>query len=126
MRLLHSAARVSSREEATRFYQELLGLELLREYEIKPALTEKIFGFSQNYQILLYQLGDSQLELFVGPTGKHEGSGVSHLCIGAGDREELKRKALKMGYRVNEIEREGTHNLLFIYDADGNVFEVKD
>lgn len=49
---------------------------------------------------------------------------VNHLCIGTEDRESLIGKALSLGFRVYEREREGKPNLVFIYDHDGNPFEI--
>jgi len=124
MKLIHAALRVTTSEEADRFYGELLALPLVREYTIRQELTSRLFGIDRDYQIRLYDTGGTFLEVFVGE-GERPGQTLDHVCLQVDDRESLKTKAREMGFRVVEIEREGTHDLVFIYDTDGNVFEIK-
>ena len=56
--------------------------------------------------------------------GEYTGPQVSHLCIQVEDREALIRRSMDYGFRVYEKEREGKPNLVFIYDHDGNPFEI--
>ena len=126
MKFVHSALRVSSSEEASRFYEELLGFPLLREYEVKKELSTKLFGISRDSLIRLYDAGGGvSLEVFIDGKNEEPSPTLVHVCLEVEDRQALKKKAKEMGFRVVEAEREGTHDLVFIYDNDGNVFEIK-
>jgi len=49
---------------------------------------------------------------------------VNHLCIETEGRDSLIEKALSLGFRVYTRERKGKPNLVFIYDHDGNPYEI--
>jgi len=124
MKFLHTALHVSSKENAKRFYEELLGLRPAKETGIKKELASRIFGTDNDFDIRLYDAGGAFLEVFIGGAFNRP-SPVNHICLWIDEREALKEKALQMGFRVVEIEREGTYNLLFLHDDDGNAFEIK-
>lgn len=124
MKLLHAALRVSSFENARRFYEEFLGLELVREYELDIERARKLFGVRQRFSARLYKLDNALLEVFVG--GAHElRPKIEHVCLEVRDRESLKKRAEEMKFKTIEVERKEKQNLIFIYDPDGNIFEIK-
>ena len=124
MKFIHTALVSSSIENATRFYEELLGLQLIKEFEIGKEFTKKIFSMDETFSIRLYDAGGAALEVFIG--GEYSSiPSPNHVCLEVEDRETLKTRADEMGYRIVEIEREGTYDLLFIHDHDGNIFEIK-
>ncbi len=124
MKFVHAAIRVTSRENAKRFYADLLTLPLLREYEVKASLAKKLFDISEPYEIQLYDFGNATLEVFIGGEPKFQKT-VNHLCIEVEDREKLLKRTREMGFTVKAIPREGRPDLVFIHDTDGNSFEVK-
>jgi len=126
MKFVHGALRVSSSDEASRFYEELLGFSLLREYKIKKELTSKLFGIRRDFLIRLYDAGGGvSLEVFIDGKKEEPSPTLAHVCLQVEDRKSLTKKAKEMGFRIVEVEREGTYDLVFIYDNDGNVFEIK-
>ena len=125
MKFIHSAVRVSAEEEAKAFYEGLLCLNLVVEYKGERNLMRKLFGVDKEFLIKLYDVGGVFLEVFVGDGGEKVPS-VSHICFQVKDRENLKKRAEKMGFKVVKIKRAGKSDLLFIYDRDGNGFEIKE
>ena len=149
MRVVHSGILVSSLEHAREFFENLLGLTCSRKYTVPGDLMNELFGLKRSYNVRIYDIGDQKIEVFISPRdenqkeGSREGSGevsseqngkspdsidqnptVSHLCIGVNDRESLIERARDQGFRVYERDREGKPNLVFIYDRDGNPFEI--
>ena len=126
MKFVHSALRVSSSEEASRFFEGLLGFSLLKEYEVKKELSIKLFGINRDLPTRLYDVGGGvSLEVFIDGENEESWPTLAHICLEVEGREALKKKAREMGFRVVEVEREGTYDLVFIHDNDGNVFEIK-
>lgn len=142
MKLIHAGLLVSSKEEAVAFFDDLLGLSRSREYSISADLTNDLFGLPWDLDVLLYDLDDGKLEVFVFP----EEDGIepidthgnthfvehtqvcrpimNHISLSVADREDLIARALDCGFRVYEKEREGKPNLVFLYDRDGNAYEI--
>ena len=180
MKLIHAALFTSSRASAESFYHDLLGLSRSREYSIPAELTELLFGLSRRMDIILYEVGDASLEVFMFPdqgdrsvrrpiftehgsvpmpedtlakeaggqnspdplegtepipcpppgTGGAGGTGfmrpvLNHVCLSVEDREGLVTRAMEAGYWVIRNQREGKPDLVFLYDRDGNPFELQ-
>ena len=125
MEFVHSALCVSSVEAASAFYEELLGLPLVREYTGRKELMNRLFGLERDFPIRLYDAGGAFLEVFVG-AGSRPGPDIIHVCLKLADRKALCEKAREMGFRVLVVEREGRQDLVFVYDSDGNGFEIKE
>ncbi len=125
MRVTHTAFQFSTTEKVERFFGEFLGLLPVREYETNPELMRQIFGIEQGFKVRWYDIGGAILEIFIGPFARDERPpGLNHICLAVLDREEFVRRAMEMGFHVFEKEREDRPNLVFIYDGDGNPYEI--
>ena len=54
-------------EEAVEFYQNLLGLEKIRESFVPPELSRKLFNLFQEIRMLVFVRGNLKIEVFVIP-----------------------------------------------------------
>lgn len=121
MKLIHSALSVSSRENADTFFGQLLELAPVREFSVPAGIMNDIFGIDEEVPVRLYEIGDQKLEVFIGVPSVRS---VNHLCLQVDDREKFIGKAVELGFRVYEREREGKANLVFVYDDDRNPWEI--
>ncbi len=121
MKLIHAGLSVSSEENAERFFSQLLGLDPVREYTVPSEIMNDLFGIEEEVPVRLYEIGDQKFEVFIGLTPVPS---VSHLCLQLEDRDGFMEKAIESGFRVYEREREGKANLVFMYDRDGNPWEI--
>lgn len=123
MNLEHVALRIADRREIEDFYQDILGMELLRSFALSKALSKDVFGIEAETEVFLVQNDSLQLELFLRP-GK-PAPGFEHLCISVAAREILLEKAMTNSYKVFRLKREYS-DLVFLSDHSGNIFEVKE
>jgi len=125
MKVTHTAFQLSTPEKADRFFGEFLGLKPVREYETTPELMVQIFGIEQGFKVRWYDIGGAILEIFMGQfEGKERPSGLNHICLAVPERGKFVKRAMEIGLRVFEKEREGRPNLVFIYDGDANPYEI--
>lgn len=142
MELVHAGLLSTTKQHAVSFFEDLLGLEPSREYSIPAELTNDLFGLPWDMDVILYPLTHGALEVFMFPDDDtlqptdHHGNThfvehtqiikplVNHISISVEDRSDLMRRAGELGFRVFEKIREGKANLVFIYDRDGNAFEI--
>ncbi len=121
MKLEHIAITVESLDEIVNFYQNILGMEQIRDFVIDKSLTAKLFNVDENLPVYLMQRDDLVLEIFI---LKQNRESVKHLCIALENRENLIRELQEKGYQTIIIERE-QHDLVFIKDKSENIFEIK-
>ena len=123
MKLEHVALSIADRSEIEDFYQDILGMELLRSFTLSKALAKDIFGMEVDTEVFLVQNDSLQLELFL--SQEKSAPGFEHLCISVAEREEMLEKAMPHSYKVFRLKREYS-DLVFLSDHSGNVFEVKE
>ena len=123
MELNHIALSVTSHQEITNFYQDILGFQTMRVFDLKEELSEKIFGIPADVAIAVLTRDELSLEIFISnaPT-KH---GFGHVCLNVEKRDEIIKKAKAMNYKVVNVDR-GSYDLVFIKDKNGNLFELKE
>jgi len=143
MKLIHAGIPCTSIEHAEQFFEELLGLEYSREYTVPSDLIHQLFGISHECMVRLYEMETGKLEVFIAswlkrpsplhsPLRQEEEEKefsipeylVNHLCIQVEDRKTLIHRSKNYGFWVFEKEREGKPDIVFIYDHDGNPFEI--
>lgn len=123
MKLEHVALSITDPNEIERFYQNILGMQVVRSFQLDRALAFDIFGIDEKPEVFLMQKGSLQLEIFLSPV-KHD-RGFDHVCISTTQREELVKRAVGNSYRCFRLTREHS-DLVFISDKSGNTFEVKE
>ena len=107
-KLDHIAIAVHSVEEATKFYQDMLGLELKHVEVVKEQKTK--VGF--------FPIGDTNIELVEPATDdsplvkflEAKGPGIHHLCFEVDDIEnEIKALTEKGALLIDKTPRPGAH-----------------
>lgn len=123
MKTEHIALTVSNEEEIVNFYEQILGMQVAKNFTIEKTLAYNIFAIAEDTPVYLMQNQDFVLEIFI--TKEQRINSFRHICICYQNRELLIENAGKHGYEYIRIERE-KFDLLFIKDKDGNIFELKE
>ncbi len=123
MNFLHYAVQTTTVENATVFFEGILGLKKIREYELDKNLCREIFGIEKNYKVVLYELENGAIEVFIGK--KENCISLTHIALSPNNREGILKNARKYGLWIFEKERKEKDKLVFIKDFDGNLYELK-
>ena len=121
MKVNHIGLDIYPMSEVTDFYVNLLGMKLMRKFELSSELNLAIFGHPDEVEVMVVEKEEVRMELFF---SKHRrGKSLQHICLDVADREDLASRAKKSGYVVIRVERP-VRNLIFIKDKSGNIFEL--
>jgi catechol 2,3-dioxygenase-like lactoylglutathione lyase family enzyme len=123
MNVLHVALRASSEENAARFYGDLLGLGMVKSYDVGPALMDALFGLDRSVKVIVYGGGAVSFELFLLPGAPPPAP--DHTCIGTSDLPGFLAACRDAGVEVVSAPK-GDRTITFVHDFDGNRFEVKE
>jgi len=123
MKLLHTMIRVINIEKSLKFYQEVLGLKLVRSMEVKKVGATLYF--------LTDETGNYELELTYNhklPEGGYShGSHFGHLAVGVNDMDKfsgiLRANGLEYSREPFMITESGP-KIAFIADPDGITIEI--
>lgn len=123
MKLEHVALSVMDQKEVEHFYQAILGMKVIRKFQLNKTMASDIFGIAEGPEVYLMQKDNVQFELFI--ARKMPEQSYAHVCISLPRREETVKKAEAGGYTFFRLEREHS-DLIFIFDRSGNSFEIKE
>jgi catechol 2,3-dioxygenase-like lactoylglutathione lyase family enzyme len=112
------------RNEAFRFYHDLLGLDAIKESAVSPELSRKLFSIDQEIRMLVYGKGTLKVEVFILHGFTAPSPAVPHFGLQVRDLPDLLERVKGAGVKVISAER-GGHIVHFIEDFCGNRFEVK-
>ena len=120
--LQHVALQYTNKKKAEIFFNEILGLNLIKTYELSKKLSDVIFGIKKEVKIMVYGNEKIYFEVFL--TEQQIDHGFVHLCIEISDKETFIERCINNG--INPIcvkKREKT--LIFIRDFAHNLYEIK-
>lgn len=123
MELKHIGLAISEINEITDFYIEILGMKQARTFVLKKNIAKAIFGCDIDTPVFLMQKDNFFLEIFIAPLASPKK--FAHLCLSVENRELIFAKAEAKGFQCNRIKRK-PHDLIFIRDGSGNIFEIKE
>lgn len=123
MKLEHIALNITDPQEVKKFYQNVLGMVEVRNYELDKDLANLFFNIRENTLVYLMQKDDLFLELFINT--KLRDYGFNHICIYVDNRESIVDKAKNNSYKCIRRKRE-YFDQIFISDNSGNIFEIKE
>lgn len=120
MKFLHAMIRVKNLDESMNFYQNLLGLKLLRELRLEDS---NLYFLGNN--------GETQIELTYNddtpPEGYKNGNAFGHFAFATDSFDEFSKKMSVLDYKyVYEpfiLENVGS-KIAFLKDPDGNEIEI--
>lgn len=123
MRMLHTMLRVGDLQKSIDFYQQVMGMKLLRQKDYpKGEFTLAFLGYGdeENHTVLelTYNWGVSEYEL---------GTGYGHIAIEVADvyqaAEEAKKRGAKILREAGPMNA-GTTIIAFLEDPDGYQIEL--
>jgi catechol 2,3-dioxygenase-like lactoylglutathione lyase family enzyme len=122
MKFVHSALSITTPEDVDNFYQDILGMEKVKETVLPGSLANDIFGINRDASVFLCRNEQIFLELFV--TDLPQAQNFNHICLAFDDRKSIFEKAQQRGFTCIYKQKENSE-LFFIKDKSGNVFELK-
>ena len=125
MRLVHAGLVSSSEDKADRFFAGVLGLEKTRRSELSAELAGRLFSIDSGCEIVYYECGDFELEVFLAGRPEVVDGRISHLCLEVPSRSELLASCAAAGIAVRDAPK-GDSLVVFIEDEDGNLYEIKE
>lgn len=123
MNFEHIAIAVENNNEIVNFYQDILGMERVRDFILDKNMAQKIFGIKNHIPVFLMKKGKLVFEIFINKQTPN--LVVNHICFSLDNRNVLIKNAQAKGYQTIIIEREQL-DLVFIKDKSGNIFEIKE
>ena len=111
-------------EEAVEFYQNLLGLEKIKESFVPPELSRQLFNLFQEVRMLVFVMGNLKIEVFVIPGFTPPSPNISHFCLQIPHFPELLERLTQAGAKVITGQH-GAKTVYFTEDFSGNRIEIK-
>ncbi len=124
MDFIHIGLVCSSETNADRFFGQLLEMPMTRRSSLPAQLAAALFGVERDCEILYYGDGGLVFEVFVTGFSEPAGQRMDHTCIAVSDRARLIARCREMEFEVRTVEK-GGGEVVFIVDADGNLFEIR-
>lgn len=123
MELKHIAIAVNCPDDIDEFYQGILGFTLYRQFSVIAGLSQSLFGLDKELDVYQVKNDSIMLELFI--TDNQCRTGVSHVCLSVDSRTELLEN-IKAHHYEYIIEQHNGHDVVFVKDRSGNMFEIKE
>ena len=119
----HLGLTISESSDIRNFYQNILGMELQRNFILNRFLAKTIFGMEKELEVYSGKIGDLELELFI--TDQEISKTCNHICLSVSERDKFIGKIRENGYECIVLKREMS-DLVFVKDKSGNLFEIKE
>ncbi len=125
MNLRHVALVYSAERNADRFLGGVLELKKSEPKTLSRELSQAIFALNRELLMINYTSDSLQVEAFI--DGNHPGKTrlVEHVCLEVDDLPAFLERCRLEGMAVSRIPR-GDSFLIFVRDADNNLFEIKE
>ncbi|HUO78287.1 MAG TPA: VOC family protein [Thermodesulfovibrionales bacterium] len=111
-------------DEAVEFYQNLLGLEKIKESSVPPELSRQLFSLFQEIRMLVFVRGNLKIEVFLIPGFTPSSPNISHFCLQILHFPELVERLKQAGTKVITGQH-GGKTVYFAEDFSGNRIEIK-
>jgi catechol 2,3-dioxygenase-like lactoylglutathione lyase family enzyme len=123
MELEHVALVCRSEENADLFYRDLLGLRREERKILPRELALRLFGLDEELTVINYQ-GGVHFEVFIRDRGSEAVPPIPHVCLQVPDVDAFLDRCRALDIHVLRLPK-GDKVLTFVYDRDGNSFEIK-
>ena len=121
--LYHAAVPCDTLAHVKTFFENILGLKLIKSFSLDQQLSNDIFSLPQSVDIRVYGNDSVLIEVFIYP--QKTTATYSHLCIGVGNSEVFIEKCESNGLKPFSVTK-GEKQLLFVRDFSGNLYEIKE
>ncbi len=118
----HVALQFKTKKEADIFFEKILDIPKVKEFDLSKNLSEEIFNVSKEVSVCVYDNQKTRFEVFI--SGEKQDFSFNHICIEIKNREKFIEKCKKYDLEVNLVKK-GEKTLLFIKDFNKNIYEVK-
>ena len=123
VKVLHVAINCATKEKADIFFNTILNMKLKKNFTLSDDLSEKIFGIKKDVEVLVYDNGFAQFEIFIDKSLKNQR--FDHICIEVDNKNQFIESCKE--YKLNPFfVKKGEKNLLFVRDFSDNLFEIKE
>ncbi|MCX7005914.1 MAG: VOC family protein [Kiritimatiellaeota bacterium] len=124
MTTVHVGLVCSSEESADRFYRDLLELKKAEPKILPQPLSSAIFGLDADLKIINYTGAAAHFEIFISSRAARQERPIEHVCLEVPDVASLLERGRAMNAMTLRVPK-GETFLSFLYDFDGNLFELK-
>lgn len=121
--ILHVALQYSDKNKAEIFFTKILKMSLIKSFSISEKLSNEIFGFEKEAQVIVYGNKKISFEIFF--TNIKTNFLYEHICIEIKSKDKFIKRCNKYGIKPINAKKEDK-TLLFIRDFEGNLFEIKE
>ncbi len=119
----HVALQCDTKKHADIFFNKILGLDIVKTFNLAEGLSYEIFGLKKEIEVIQYANNNSCFEIFI--TDKKKSRCFDHVCIEIDDKKRFFRKCQENNINPLYV-RKGEKVLLFIKDFFGNIYEIKE
>lgn len=113
-----------SEEEALLFYQDILGLEKIKDSVSTADLSEHLFSIPKDIKMVVFGNESVKVEVFIFPEFIHPSPNIPHLGLQIENLDQLLEKAKQAGAKIITGKR-SDKTVYFLQDFSGNLIEVK-
>ena len=118
----HTALEFQDKNKADIFFNEILKLQKIKEFDLNKDLSQKIFDINKDVKAVVYGDEDCCFEIFI--TDKQKNKSFEHTCLEIKDKEgfynRLKKHNLKPFFVMKNDKK-----LIFVKDFSDNLYEIK-
>jgi catechol 2,3-dioxygenase-like lactoylglutathione lyase family enzyme len=119
----HASCVYRSAEAADRVLGDCLGMHHLRTFTLAAEAAGALFLVDRATEVMVFGTDRRLLEAIILPDHRTEGS-AAHICVTVEDLVATLRRCRTNGLEVRST-TVGDHDVFFVADADGNLFELK-
>ena len=122
VRFHHVAFHCNDKDKALFFYQDILGLDLVKTFSLSRELTNDIFGLNEPVDVIAFQNDGIYIEIFF--ISSPNIASCHHVGLIVEDLEEFIDFCRNNDVVTYSVKKE-QKPLWFIKDFSGNIFEIK-
>jgi catechol 2,3-dioxygenase-like lactoylglutathione lyase family enzyme len=123
MEIIHYSLACSSTENADRFYTGCLGFEKTATKFLPADLSETFFNLNKELVVLNYTRNNIMFEIIINELMEPKLNPIEHICLSVENKPEFLKKIDGLGLNILQ-KKKGEKTVTFIYDFDGNLFEI--
>ncbi|HCL00582.1 MAG TPA: hypothetical protein DHW42_10835 [Candidatus Marinimicrobia bacterium] len=123
MNFQHLGLTVAEESDIREFYQDILKMDIQREFTLNRRQARQIFNEDRDIKIVVGTIGDLSVELFM--ADEKCKTVCEHVCISVADRQAVIDACQANNFPITIIERK-PFDIVFIRDKTGNLFEIKE
>ena len=118
----HIALQYTNKKQADSFFKKILGLALIKNFNVSKELSKQIFNIPEEVEVIVYGNDNINFEIFI--TKQKKLHFFNHVCLKIDDKNEFINKCNKYKLKPYYVKKEDK-KLLFLRDHSKNLYEIK-